>query len=116
MMSAGCSRTVIATGWTSRARSKPFRKFCLSGLAIARGPNCTTLCRVQTFEELARTSDEAIDIAFGAALVAKDVYEKLDPNTVVDQLDVLAAPLTRLDLPCVTPQKQAEAVSERFRD
>lgn len=71
---------------------------------------------VMTFDELAKCPDGAMDVALGAALVAKDVYEWLDPTAVVDQLDVLAAPLSRLDLGGVTPIRQAETVTERFRD
>jgi regulator of sirC expression with transglutaminase-like and TPR domain len=71
---------------------------------------------VTTFDELAKRPDDAIDIALGAAIVAKDVYESLDPEKVVDQLDVLAAPLARLDLDGVTALRQAETVTERFRD
>jgi regulator of sirC expression with transglutaminase-like and TPR domain len=71
---------------------------------------------VTTFEELAKRPDEAIDIALGAAIVAKDVYESLVPESIVEQLDVLAAPLARLDLDGGTPLRQAETVTERFRD
>ncbi len=69
-----------------------------------------------TFDELARRPDDALDVALGAALVAKDVYEALDPRAVLEQLDVLAAPLVSLELPRVSPHKQAEAITERFRD
>lgn len=69
-----------------------------------------------TFDELARCPDDALDVALGAALVAKDVYESLDPSAVLAQLDVLAAPLVPLELGRVTPHKQAEAITERFRD
>src|SRR5688572_19936444 len=69
-----------------------------------------------TFDELAKKPDDAIDVALGAAIVAKDVYESLEPESVVEQLDVLAAPLARLDLDGLTPLRQAETVTERFRD
>src|SRR4051794_12718246 len=72
--------------------------------------------RTPTFEELARSSDDAIDAALGAALVAKDVDGDVDPGAVIAQLDVLAAPLVRLELARVPPIKQVEAVNERFRD
>jgi regulator of sirC expression with transglutaminase-like and TPR domain len=71
---------------------------------------------VTTFEDLAKRPDDAIDVALGAAMVAKDVYESLEPEKVVEQLDVLAAPLVRLDLDGLTPLRQAETVTERFRD
>lgn len=69
-----------------------------------------------TFDELARRPDDAIDVALGAALVAKDVYEALDPAAVIAQLDVLAAPLAPLDLPRIALLRQAETISERFCD
>lgn len=69
-----------------------------------------------TFDELARCPDDDLDVALGAALVAKDVYESLDPKAVTAQLAVLAAPLVPLELRRVSPHKQAEAITERFRD
>ena len=69
-----------------------------------------------TFEDLAKRPDDAIDVALGAAIVAKDVYESLVPESIVEQLDVLAAPLARLDLDGLTALRQAETVTERFRD
>lgn len=69
-----------------------------------------------SFEDLAKKPDDAIDVALGAAIVAKDVYESLEPEKVVEQLDVLAAPLARLDLDGITAIRQAETVTERFRD
>jgi regulator of sirC expression with transglutaminase-like and TPR domain len=45
------------------------------------------------FEELAAFPDEALDVALGAALIARDVYPGLDVARVVAQLDALAAPL-----------------------
>ena len=69
-----------------------------------------------SFEDLAKRPDDAIDVALGAAIVAKDVYESLVPESIVEQLDVLAAPLARLDLDGITALRQAETVTERFRD
>lgn len=74
------------------------------------------MCPVTTFDELAKKPDDAIDVALGAAIVAKDVYESLEPESIVEQLDVLAAPLARLDLDGLSPLRQAETVTERFRD
>ncbi len=46
-----------------------------------------------TFEQLAREPDEAIDVALGAALIAKDVYEELDVDALLSKLAELAGPL-----------------------
>lgn len=69
-----------------------------------------------TFEELARSPDDAIDVALGAALVAKDVHESLDPKDVLAALDDLAAPLAYLGLERAPAPDQAEAVTARFRE
>ncbi len=44
-----------------------------------------------TFEELARS--DSIDVALGAALIARDVYAALDVQKLVARFDELAAPL-----------------------
>ncbi|HEX7665593.1 MAG TPA: tetratricopeptide repeat protein [Polyangiaceae bacterium] len=46
-----------------------------------------------TFEELAARSDDDIDVALGAALIARDVYPEVDVTTLLGRLDDLAAPL-----------------------
>lgn len=71
---------------------------------------------VTTFETLAAKPDDAIDVALGAALVARDVDPSADPARVREMLDVLAAPLSSLDLGRLTPRKQAEEITARFRD
>ena len=48
---------------------------------------------VATFEELAARSDDDIDVALGAALIARDVYPEVDVTTLLGRLDDLAAPL-----------------------
>lgn len=69
-----------------------------------------------TFAQLARESDEAIDVALGAALIAKDVYEELDVDALLSKLAQLAGPLDGGALVGLPLVKQAEAVSERFRE
>lgn len=69
-----------------------------------------------TFEQLAREPDEAIDVALGAALIAKDVYEELDVDALLSKLAELAGPLDGGALVGLPLAKQAEAVSERFRE
>ena len=68
-----------------------------------------------TFEQLARAPDE-IDIALGAALIAKDVYDDLDVDAVLAELGKLAGPLSSGALAGLPLSAQAEAVSERFRE
>lgn len=69
-----------------------------------------------TFEQLACEPDEAIDIALGAALIARDVYDELDVDALLLQLERLAGPLSGGALAGMPLLKQAEAVSERFRE
>ena len=69
-----------------------------------------------TFEQLAREPDETLDLALGAALVAKDVYEELDVDALLSKLAQLAGPLDGGALVGLPLAKQAEAVSERFRE
>lgn len=68
----------------------------------------------KTWEELAAAPDDAIDLALGAALIAKDVYENLDVKGVLDRLSGLAGPLRVED--AAPPRAKAEAVSRRFRE
>jgi regulator of sirC expression with transglutaminase-like and TPR domain len=76
------------------------------------------MSRRPTWEDLARQPDDAIDVALGAALVARDVYENLDVEDVVGRVAGLAGPLRGKDLDGsgLTPASKAEAVSRRFRD
>jgi regulator of sirC expression with transglutaminase-like and TPR domain len=45
------------------------------------------------FEELSSLPDDAIDVAVGAALIARDVHAGLDAQGIVATLDEMAAPL-----------------------
>ena len=69
-----------------------------------------------TFEQLAREPDEAIDVALGAALIAKDVYEELDVDAMLSELSLLAGPLDGGALAGLPLSNQAAAVSARFRE
>jgi regulator of sirC expression with transglutaminase-like and TPR domain len=46
-----------------------------------------------SFDVLARRKDEEIDVALGAALIARDVYANLDVPATLARFDELAAPL-----------------------
>ncbi|HVH41118.1 MAG TPA: transglutaminase-like domain-containing protein [Labilithrix sp.] len=69
-----------------------------------------------SFDALARAPDDAIDVAVGAALIAKDVYEDLDVDALVHRFDELAGPLKGGALAGLPLARQAEEVSARFRD
>jgi regulator of sirC expression with transglutaminase-like and TPR domain len=59
------------------------------------------------FEELSSLPDDAIDIALGAALIARDVHPGLDAAQVVAKLDEMAAPLVSEGLSHATAEHQA---------
>jgi regulator of sirC expression with transglutaminase-like and TPR domain len=66
-----------------------------------------TYRRFSRFEELAGGTEQTIDVALGAALIAKDAYDDLDIGTVLSRLEELAAPLLRLGLSQMTAEAQA---------
>jgi len=72
--------------------------------------------RPLTFDALAQASDDAIDVAMGAALIAKDVYDDLDVGALVRRFDELAGPLLGGALAGLPLRTQAEEVSARFRE
>jgi regulator of sirC expression with transglutaminase-like and TPR domain len=59
------------------------------------------------FEELAGASEQAIDVALGAALIARDAYDDLDVASVLARFEELAGPLMRLGLAQMTAEAQA---------
>jgi regulator of sirC expression with transglutaminase-like and TPR domain len=67
-----------------------------------------------TFEALGILPDECLDVAAGAALVARDAYGTLDVARVVARLDELAAaaPFAAHDLRVLSPEDQAVAISD----
>jgi regulator of sirC expression with transglutaminase-like and TPR domain len=67
--------------------------------------------RPTTFEQLARLPDEFIDVAVGAALIARDAYGTLDVERVLGAFDDMAAPLVTRCLAALPLEHQAEAVS-----
>jgi regulator of sirC expression with transglutaminase-like and TPR domain len=70
-----------------------------------------TLPRPATFEELAALPDECIDVATGAALIARDTYGTLDVDRTIARFDDMAAPLIPRNLAALPPAEQAAAVS-----
>jgi regulator of sirC expression with transglutaminase-like and TPR domain len=67
-----------------------------------------------TFESFARVPDDALDVALGAALIAKDVDDSVDVSKLLRDLAALAGPIEG-QLTGLPPKEQAERVSERFR-
>jgi len=65
-----------------------------------------------SIEELAKTRDDEIDVARGAALIARDAYPKLDVDALLARFDDLAAPLVALDLAKRPAAEQVTLVSE----
>jgi len=59
------------------------------------------------FEELADANEQAIDVALGAALIARDVYDDLDVDSVLSRFEELARPLVRLGLAQMGAEAQA---------
>ena len=59
------------------------------------------------FEELARANEQAIDVALGAALIARDAYDDLDVPSVLARFEELARPLVRLGLAQMSAEAQA---------
>ena len=57
------------------------------GAFVERRPWATS------FEQLAALPDECMDVANGAALIARDAYGTLDVERLLARLDDLAAPL-----------------------
>ena len=56
--------------------------------------------------------DPEIDVALGAALIAKDAYPSLDPSSLLAQFDEMASPLFSLRLEEKSPVEQARVLSE----
>jgi regulator of sirC expression with transglutaminase-like and TPR domain len=75
--------------------------------SFPRGDTPETRGPLPSFEELARESDDQIDVALAAALIARDVYEELDVPSLLGLLDELARPLRPLGLSQMSPEGQA---------
>jgi regulator of sirC expression with transglutaminase-like and TPR domain len=75
-------------------------------------PPPISLVRPTTFEQLAALPDESMDVATGAALMARDAYATLDVERLLARFDDLAAPLLAAgDLGGLPPDLQADTLS-----
>jgi regulator of sirC expression with transglutaminase-like and TPR domain len=97
----------------TRERVRSMTSISITALAPASGSlvEPLPLPRPMTFEQLARLPDEAIDVATGAALFARDAYGTLDVDRLLAAFDEMAAPLASRDLSRLAPEHQADAVS-----
>jgi regulator of sirC expression with transglutaminase-like and TPR domain len=67
--------------------------------------------RPSSFEQLAALPDEYVDVALGAALIARDAHGALDVDRCLATFDDLAAPLAGRELSMLPPEEQADAIS-----
>ncbi|MDP9034354.1 MAG: tetratricopeptide repeat protein [Myxococcota bacterium] len=72
------------------------------------------LPRPTTFEQLAELPDECLDVATGAALIARDTYARLDVERLLSRFDDLARPLAARGLATLSPAEQADAISNHL--
>ncbi|MGH7434091.1 MAG: SirB1 family protein [Polyangiaceae bacterium] len=92
-----------AQGLPDRTVPPPTGAAAPSALAVPATP--------ATFEELARVPDECLDVAVGAALVARDAYPTLDVARLIGRLDDLAA-AAPAGAGAGPAEQQAEAISD----
>ncbi|MEO8876601.1 MAG: transglutaminase-like domain-containing protein, partial [Polyangiaceae bacterium] len=74
------------------------------------------MTNIATFEQLASQKDDEIDVALGAALIARDVYPEVDVAEILGRLNELAAPLSSSDLGSRSAQGQADALAHHLYD
>lgn len=70
--------------------------------------------RPMTFEQLALLPEERIDVAVGAALIARDAYASLDLDRLDARFDALAAPLIARGVGSRSPEEQVQIVSSHL--
>jgi regulator of sirC expression with transglutaminase-like and TPR domain len=85
---------------------------------LSPGPRAAAASAPQpaTFEELAALPDEQLDVATGAALIARDAFPHLDVVQLLARFDELAAPLVTGHVADDAPRDQARRVSEHLYD
>jgi regulator of sirC expression with transglutaminase-like and TPR domain len=67
-----------------------------------------------TFEQLASLPDEDIDVAMGAAFIARDAYASLDVAKLLARFDDLAEPLAGFGLASRSAEEQVDAISDHL--
>jgi regulator of sirC expression with transglutaminase-like and TPR domain len=66
------------------------------------------------FEDLSRLPEERIDVALGAAMIARDVYPGLDVDGTVAKVRELAAPLVGAGLELLRAPEQAARLAQHL--
>lgn len=75
-------------------------------------PSPSDTSKPRRFEDFARQEDVALDVAWGAALLAKDAHPNLDADALMSVFDDLAAPLAARRLHDETLPEQARILGE----
>src|SRR5450432_220702 len=69
-----------------------------------------------TFEELASRTDDELDVALGAALIARDVYPEIDVAEVLGRIDELAEPIALSHFSDRPARGQADGLAHHLYD
>jgi regulator of sirC expression with transglutaminase-like and TPR domain len=101
------SMTAVPPRETDRPPASPEPARSIENVAPAGQP-------VATFEQLASLPDESIDVATGAALIARDAYASLDVGKLLARFDDLAEPLAASDLASLSAEEQVDAISDHL--
>jgi regulator of sirC expression with transglutaminase-like and TPR domain len=68
----------------------------------------------RSFDEMASLRDDQIDVARGAAFIARDAYAGLDVDALLARIDALAAPLVARDLAALPLDAQAAEIAHHL--
>lgn len=69
-----------------------------------------------SFEQLASQHDDDLDVALGAALIARDVYPEIDVAEVLGRLDELAGPIAHAHFGDRSAHGQADGLAHHLYD
>ncbi len=69
-----------------------------------------------TFEQLASQADAELDVALGAALIARDVYPEIDVAEVLGRIDELASPIAEAHFGDRPSRGQADGLAHHLYD
>lgn len=72
--------------------------------------------RPRSFEELARLTDPDLDVATGAAFIAKDAYGAVDVDRLLAEIARLSEPLTEATFAGLSGKEQAQLLVQHVRD